>query len=181
MFKKEYLSLCVFVKGFYAFTSSFFVLKFWEVRKMLTKSLKIIDDKKLEKSQEKIKLFVLSFEEKKVEIVKKTKLREKSKSFFVFSGHICLVWPTGCPRSSSPAGPPASCCLLGQEGRQGGDRPYSSHNATVPYSTIPQTLFFSQYHSTLQILLHSATIIIQQYQTNPMPHRANIRQSRSTT
>ena len=32
--------------------------------------------------------------------------------------HICLVWPTGCPRSSSPAEPPASC-LLGQEGRQG--------------------------------------------------------------
>ena len=75
--------------------------------------------------------------------------------------HICLVWPTGCPRSSSPAEPPASC-VLGQEGRQGkagGDRPYSSSdNTTIPHTTC------TRYH-TSQCLADTGLLTIQQHHT----------------
>ena len=66
--------------------------------------------------------------------------------------HICLVWPTGCPRSSSPAEPPASC-LLGQEGRQGkaGGRQtlffFWQYNNTS-HNLYLETLVFSQYNNT---------------------------------
>ena len=64
--------------------------------------------------------------------------------------HICLVWPTGCPRSSSPAEPPASC-LLGQEGRQGkagGRQTLFFPRPGIIHHNILQTLVFSQYNNT---------------------------------